>query len=164
MRYFNPIGAHDSGLIGEAPIGIPNNIFPIITKVANRKLDQLSIFGKDWPTLDGTGVRDFIHVMDVAEGHLSALEFISNTEPQIANINLGTGKGTSVLQLINTFEKVNKIAIPYKITNRRDGDSSYVVADNSLAISLLNWKPKRSLEEMCANGWKWQKLNPNGYI
>ena len=164
LRYFNPIGAHHSGLIGEAPNGIPNNIFPIINKVANGKLDQLSIFGKDWHTLDGTGVRDFIHVMDIAEGHLSALEFISDNKPQITNINLGTGEGTSVLQLINTFETVNKVKIPYNFSKRREGDLGHVVADNSLAISLLDWKPMRSLEDMCADGWKWQKLNPNGYL
>ena len=164
LRYFNPIGAHQSGLIGESPIGIPNNLFPYITQVASSKIDKLNIFGDNWPTIDGTGVRDYIHVMDLAEGHLAALDYLLGTKPQIINLNLGTGKGTSVLELIRCFEAVNNIKIPYVITSRREGDIATLIADNSLSLSCLNWSPKRSLEEMCLDGWKWQKLNPKGYL
>ena len=165
LRYFNPIGAHESGLIGESPLGIPNNIFPFLTKVANGNLEKLNIFGNDWPTKDGTGVRDYIHVMDLAEGHIAALEFLlSNNKSQIINLNLGTGLGTSVLELVRTFEKINNVKINYKFVPRREGDVANVVADNSLAKSILNWQPRRSLEEMCLDGWNWQCLNPKGYI
>tara|TARA_A100001388_G_C28771552_1_gene504218 strand:- start:1271 stop:2317 length:1047 start_codon:yes stop_codon:yes gene_type:complete len=163
LRYFNPIGAHKSGLIGESPLGLPNNIFPLITQVALGMIDKFFIFGNDWPTLDGTGVRDYIHVMDLAEGHISALEYLLKNEPQILNINLGTGKGTSVMELINIFQDINKIKIPYEIKGRRVGDLPSVIADNSLAIKCLKWFPKRTIQEMCADGWKWQKLNPNGF-
>ena len=163
LRYFNPIGAHTSGLIGESPIGVPNNIFPYITQVASGNLEKLTVFGSDWPTLDGTGVRDYIHVMDVAEGHIAALEYLINGEPQIININLGTQIGTSVLELINTFERVNNVKIPYQFQGRRVGDSCSVIADNSLATNLLEWFPKRNLEEMCIDGWKWQLSNPYGF-
>ena len=165
LRYFNPIGAHESGLIGESPLGIPNNIFPFLTKVAQGNLEKLNIFGNDWPTKDGTGVRDYIHVMDLAEGHIAALEFLlSNNKSQIINLNLGTGLGTSVLELVRTFEKVNNVNINYKFVPRREGDVANVVADNRLAKSILNWQPRRSLEEMCLDGWNWQCLNPKGYI
>ena len=163
LRYFNPIGAHHSGLIGESPKGIPNNIFPYITQVAAGNFEILNIFGNDWPTQDGTGVRDYIHVMDLAEGHKKSLEFLIENSPQFINLNIGTGKGTSVLELINTFEFVNKVNIPYKFSSRRDGDVSTLIADNSLAISCLDWKPKRSLIDMCSDGWQWQLLNPEGY-
>ncbi len=163
LRYFNPIGAHPSGLIGENPIGVPNNLFPFITQVASRKLEKLTVFGNDWPTSDGTGVRDFIHVVDVAEGHISALEYLLKNQPQIINLNLGTGKATSVLQLVKTFERVNDIEIPLQFAGRRLGDSCKVVADNSLAISCLDWFPHRDLDQMCIDGWKWQFLNPKGY-
>ena len=163
MRYFNPIGAHDSGLIGEDPLGIPNNIFPLITRVAAGLIKELKIFGNNWPTKDGTGVRDYIHVMDLAEGHIIALEYLFKSKPKIINLNLGTGKGTSVLELINTFEKVNNINIPYVFSNKRVGDSPYVVADNALATRELNWSPKRDLQDMCRDGWKWQSQNLNGY-
>ena len=163
LRYFNPIGAHQSGLIGESPVGIPNNLFPYITQVASSKIARLNIFGNNWPTIDGTGVRDYIHVMDLAEGHIAALDFLLGSKAQIINLNLGTGKGTSVLELIKCFEAVNNIKIPYNIVARREGDIGTVIADNSLALSSLNWSPKRSLEEMCLDGWKWQKLNPKGY-
>jgi len=159
LRYFNPIGAHEFGLLGEDPIGKVNNIFPQITKVAMGKLNNMQIFGSDWPTPDGTGVRDYIHVMDLAEGHLSALDYLINQSPQILILNLGTGLGTSVLELINTFQKVNNIRVPYSFKGRRDGDNAIVVADNSLAKSVLNWSPKRNLEEMCRNGWNWQLKN-----
>tara|TARA_B100000212_G_scaffold242516_1_gene184865 strand:- start:79 stop:1122 length:1044 start_codon:yes stop_codon:yes gene_type:complete len=160
LRYFNPIGAHEFGLLGEDPIGKPNNIFPQITKVAMGKLNNIQIFGSDWPTPDGTGVRDYIHVMDLAEGHLSALDFLINNKSQILSLNLGTGVGTSVLELINTFQEVNNIRVPYKFVGRRDGDNAIVVADNSLAKSVLNWAPKRNLEDMCRDGWNWQLKNP----
>ena len=162
LRYFNPIGAHYSGLIGENPYGLPSNIFPFITQVAAKRIEFLNIFGNDWLTHDGTGVRDYIHIMDLAEGHVSALEYLLK-EKKVINLNLGTGKGTSVLDLINTFKKVNKVDLPYKVKGRRSGDLGYVVADNSLAKSLLNWKPSRSLEEMCKDGWNWQLKNPHGY-
>ena len=163
LRYFNPIGAHYSGLIGENPIGIPNNIYPLITKVAAKKIKHLEIFGSDWDTEDGTGVRDYIHVMDLAEGHVKAAEKILESKSEVMNINLGTGKGTSVLELINTFQDVNKVKIPFVFGKRRLGDYGKVVANNSLAIEFLNWKPFRTIEDMCSDGWKWQKLNPNGY-
>ena len=163
LRYFNPIGAHPSGLIGESPIGKPNNIFPAITQVASKKRKTLNIFGNDWPTKDGTCIRDFIHVMDLADGHISALEYLKNNEPRIKDFNLGTGVGTSVLELTNTFQKVNNIKIPYIFLHRRKGDIAKVIADNSLAIKELNWKPKRNLDDMCRDGWKWQYQNPNGF-
>ncbi len=164
LRYFNPIGAHPSGLIGEDPLGIPNNLFPLIMQVAIGKINEIKIFGKDWPTKDGTGIRDYIHVMDLAEGHLKALEFLINEKPQICNINLGTGIGTSVLELIKTFEKINNVKIPYVFTGRRKGDNAFVVADNSLAQSNLNWIPKMNIEHMCRDGYLWQINNPNGYL
>ncbi len=163
LRYFNPIGAHPSGLIGEEPKGIPNNIFPFICQVAAGTLKELTIYGDDWQTVDGTGVRDYIHVLDLAEGHLAALDYLLENKAQIINLNLGTGKGTSVFELINTFQKVNNISIPYKVSCRREGDLPHVVANNSYAIECLQWIPKRSLNEMCADGWKWQQLNPDGY-
>ena len=163
LRYFNPIGAHPSGMLGEAPLGVPCNIFPYITQVAAGIREKFTIYGDDWPTKDGTGVRDYIHVMDLAEGHVLALEYLVKSQNQIINLNLGTGIGTSVLELINTFQRVNNIEIPYEFTDKRIGDSCNVIADNSLAVSSLNWSPRRSLEEMCKDGWKWQFLNPEGY-
>ena len=163
LRYFNPVGAHESGLIGEDPLVKPNNLYPQITRVAIGKLEEIKIFGSDWPTNDGTGVRDYIHVMDLAEGHLSALNFLIKNKPQILTINLGTGRGTSVLELIKTFEKVNDVKIPHSFAKRRPGDNAFVVADNSLAKSILNWKPTRNIEEICINGWNWQKKNPKGF-
>tara|TARA_B100000212_G_C27381459_1_gene537293 strand:+ start:2684 stop:3742 length:1059 start_codon:yes stop_codon:yes gene_type:complete len=157
LRYFNPIGAHYSGLIGEEPIGKPNNIFPIITRVAAKEIDQLMIFGNDWDTIDGTGIRDYIHVMDVADGHVEAIEYLWEKSPQLLSFNLGTGKGTSVLELINIFQKVNNVNVPFIFTQRRLGDSCKVIADNNLATNLLNWKPKRTIEDMCIDGWKWQQ-------
>ena len=163
LRYFNPIGAHFSGLIGENPLGLPNNIFPYINQVALKKLDYINIFGNDWDTYDGTGVRDYIHVMDLAEGHISALEYLFNESRTIINFNLGTGIGTSVLELIETFKKVNDVDLPYKFKDRRPGDVDYVVADNSFVKSTLNWEPTRNLDDMCKDGWNWQKKNPMGY-
>ena len=164
LRYFNPIGAHNSGLIGENPIGLPNNIFPIILQVAARKIPELKIYGKDWATKDGTGVRDYIHVMDLAEGHVLTMEYLLANSGNILDINLGTGIGTSVLELVNTFKKINKIDVPYSFSERRSGDVSRVVADNSFGRSILNWNPIRSIEDMCRDGWNWKVLNPNGFI
>ena len=163
LRYFNPIGSHYSGLIGEDPLGVPNNIFPFITQVATQRIRKLNVFGDDWPTKDGTGVRDYIHVMDLADGHIQAFEFLKCDKPQVLNLNLGTGIGTSVLELINVFQIVNKISIPYIISDRRAGDVAELVANNLLAKKLINFQPKRSLEDMCRDGWKWQSLNPSGY-
>ena len=163
LRYFNPIGAHNSGLLGESPSGIPNNIFPYILKVASGKLKQLNIFGKNWPTPDGTGERDYIHVLDLADGHILALENLLISKPQLINLNIGTGISTSVLDLITCFEKVNKVKVPYRFADKREGDVARVVANNSLAINHLKWRPKRNLEEMCIDGWRWEKMNPNGY-
>tara|TARA_Y100001968_G_scaffold170817_1_gene156239 strand:+ start:1095 stop:2144 length:1050 start_codon:yes stop_codon:yes gene_type:complete len=164
LRYFNPIGAHESGLLGEDPMGKPNNIFPLIMQTAIKRIGKLKIFGNDWPTSDGTGVRDYIHVLDLADAHALALEVLILEKPQILSLNLGTSKGTSVLELIKTFEKVNDIKIPYEFSERRKGDYCTVIADNSKAISVLNWSPKRNLEQMCIDGWKWQSCNPKGYI
>lgn len=155
LRYFNPLGAHPSGLLGEDPKGMPNNIFPIISLVALGEIKVLSIFGDDWNTHDGTCIRDYIHVMDVAEGHIASLEFLFRNKSQIINLNLGTGKGCSVLKLVETFEKVNGVKIPYKFAPRRIGDHEFVVSDNYKAKKLLNWEPKKSIEEMCKDGWKW---------
>ena len=164
LRYFNPIGAHNSGLIGENPLGLANNIFPLILDVASGKSKKLKVFGDDWPTFDGTGVRDYIHVVDLAEGHISTLRYLFQKKSKVLNLNLGTGLGTSVLELINTFSKVNQVEVPYSFFNRRSGDVPYLVADNSLAKKLLNWSPVRSLENMCIDGWKWKMLNPRGYF
>jgi len=164
LRYFNPVGAHHSGFIGEDPLGKANNIYPQITRVAIGKQSRLKIFGSDWPTSDGTGVRDYIHVMDLAEGHLSALNYLIKKKPQFIAINLGTGKGTTVLEFIKIFEKVNKVKVPFSFEDRRPGDNASVIADNSLAKSLLNWHPKRNIEDICKDGWNWQVNNPKGYL
>ena len=143
LRYFNPIGSHPSGLIGENPLRKPNNIFPLIMQVAWGEIDKLKIYGSDWPTKDGTGVRDYIHVMDVAESHIKVLEFLIKSKPVFLNLNVGTGKGTSVLDLVKAFEKVNDVKVPYVFEKRRSGDAPYVVADNSLLISKMNIIPKK---------------------
>jgi len=163
LRYFNPAGAHSSGLIGEDPLGLPNNLYPQITRVAIGKMDYIKIFGSNWPTPDGTGIRDYIHVMDLAEGHFAALDFLINNKPQIIKLNLGTGKGTSVLDLIKTFQRVNDVKIPYIFVDRRPGDNAFVVADISLANSIFDWKPRRNIEDICRDGWNWQLKNPNGF-
>ena len=163
LRYFNPIGAHSSGKLGENPVGKPDNIFPLILKVASKEIDELKIYGNDWNTKDGTCIRDYIHVMDLADGHLAALLYLQDNPSQILNLNVGTGEGNSVLELINTFQNVNNVEIPYSFINRREGDQEIVVADNSKILSLLDWRPKRSLKKMCIDGWRWQVLNPNGY-
>ena len=164
LRYFNPIGAHESGMIGENPLNKPNNLFPLMNLAARGIIDELKIYGNDWPTNDGTAIRDYIHVMDLAEGHISALSFLINDQKtKFESINLGTGLGTSVLELVKTFMRVNKVKIPYSFTNRRPGDSCFLVADNSKSLTILNWLPKRNIEDMCKDGWKWSFLNPEGY-
>ncbi|WP_304544943.1 UDP-glucose 4-epimerase GalE [Sulfurimonas microaerophilic] len=162
LRYFNPIGAHKSGLIGEDPNGIPNNLMPYISQTAVGKLEQLSVFGDDYDTHDGTGVRDYIHVVDLAEGHVKAIEKIDSLE-NVLTVNLGTGKGYSVLDIVKAFEKVSEKKIPYKITARRNGDIAKCFADPSYAKSVLGWEAKRSIDEMCEDSWRWQSKNPNGY-
>ena len=164
LRYFNPIGAHPSGLVGEEPLQKVNNLFPYLCGVASGKYKELKIFGNDWPTNDGTCVRDYIHVMDLAESHLCALEFLLKKKTQNVSINIGTGKGTSVLGLLEAFNKINNFNLPYKFVTRRFGDVPVLVADNKLAISTLNWMPKRTLEDMCKDGWNWQNSNPGGYL
>ena len=163
LRYFNPVGAHESGLLGENPLGKPNNIFPQITKVAIGKLKELKIFGSDWQTPDGTAIRDYIHVIDLAEAHLSVLDYLLKEKPQILTLNIGTGNGTSVLEFIRSFEEVNNVKVPFIICKRRLGDCEFVVADNSLAKSILNWIPRRNIIDVCRDGWNWQLKNPNGY-
>ena len=163
LRYFNPIGAHPSGLLGESPKGIIYNLFPLILEVASKSNYPLKIFGSNWPTKDGTCIRDYIHVMDLAEGHIKALEFLNENVPNLYNVNLGTGKGTSVMELINIFEKINNIELDYVFSRRRVGDLPFLVADNKYAMKLLNWNPSRSLEKMCADGWNWKIKNPVGY-
>lgn len=162
LRYFNPIGAHPSGLIGEDPTGTPNNLFPFITQVAIGQRESLSVFGGDYQTPDGTGVRDYIHVVDLALGHLCALERIMDKEG-VLTVNLGTGQGYSVLEMINTFEQVSGRTIPYQIVDRRSGDIASCYADPSLARHELSWVAERGLKEMCRDGWNWQQQNPTGY-
>lgn len=162
LRYFNPIGAHESALIGEDPSGIPNNLMPYITQVAIGKRPQLSVFGDDYDTPDGTGVRDYIHVVDLAKGHLKALESFASL-PGVGIYNLGTGVGYSVLDLVNNFQKANDVEIPYVIADRRPGDIGTCYADASRAEKILNWKTEKDLEDMCRDSWNWQKNNPNGY-
>lgn len=156
LRYFNPIGAHESGLIGEAPSGIPNNLMPYITQVAKGKLEKLNIFGNDYPTTDGTGVRDYIHVMDLAEGHVAAYKQLQNG---VSIYNLGTGQGTSVLQLVKAFEEANDIMMPYEVLERRPGDIATCYADASKAKRELGWTAKRSIREMCIDAWRFEKLS-----
>lgn len=158
LRYFNPIGAHESGLIGEDPKGVPANLMPYIVKVANRELDHLTVFGNDYNTKDGTGVRDYIHVVDLAEGHVKALNKIEN-EKGIFIYNLGTGVGYSVLDIVNTFIKVNKVDVPYEIGPRRAGDIDYCFSDPSLAIKELDWHPEKTLEDMCKDSYNYVLKN-----
>ncbi len=160
LRYFNPVGAHPGGQIGEDPNGIPNNLMPYITQVAVGKLAQLSVFGGDYPTPDGTGVRDYIHVMDLAEGHLKALE---NLTPGATPFNLGCGRGHSVLEVIAAFERASGRKIPHKIVARRPGDVPTSYADPTRAARELGWRATRTLDDMCRDAWRWQSQNPNGY-
>jgi UDP-glucose 4-epimerase len=162
LRYFNPIGAHPSGTIGEDPQGIPNNIFPFITQVAVGKRSELAVFGNDWNTPDGTGVRDYIHVVDLAQGHVAALEHVLNTTGH-EQINLGTGRGTSVLELVKAFEAASGKPVAWRIAPRRAGDIAACWADPAKAESVLGWKTRLSLEDMCRDGWRWQVNNPRGF-
>ncbi len=162
LRYFNPIGAHKSGRIGEDPNGIPNNLMPYITKVATGELPKLNIFGDDYNTKDGTGVRDYIHVVDLARGHVDALKKIEEN-PGIEIYNLGTGTGYSVLDVVKNFEKANNLTIPYEIAPRRPGDIDASYADPSKAKRELGWEAQYNIEQMCLDSWNWQKNNPNGY-
>ncbi|HEL2383930.1 TPA: UDP-glucose 4-epimerase GalE [Streptococcus suis] len=162
LRYFNPIGAHESGLIGEDPAGIPNNLMPFVAQVAVGKRPELSVFGNDYDTVDGTGVRDYIHVIDLALGHIKALEKISTTAG-VHTYNLGSGQGTSVLELVQAFEKVNGVPVPYKIVDRRPGDVATCYANADKALEELNWKTEKTIEDMCRDTWNWQSKNPNGF-
>ncbi|MFD1862005.1 UDP-glucose 4-epimerase GalE [Planococcus chinensis] len=162
LRYFNPIGAHESGRLGENPLGIPNNLMPFITEVAAGKRAKLQIFGDDYDTADGTGVRDYIHVVDLAKGHLNALEYLDLNEG-LETFNLGTGKGYSVLDLIKTFQEVNGIDVSYEIICRRPGDIAICYADSEKAEKMLGWKAEKNLMDMCRDSWRWQSKNPNGY-
>lgn len=162
LRYFNPVGAHESGLIGEDPNGIPNNLMPYISQVAVGKLEQLSVFGGDYNTPDGTGVRDYIHVVDLAKGHLKALDKLDSL-PGLVTYNLGTGNGYSVLDMVNAFSKASGKEVAYKIVDRRPGDVAMCYADPSKANKELGWEAKFGVEEMCEDTWRWQCNNPNGY-
>ena len=162
LRYFNPIGAHSSGLIGEIPNGVPNNLMPYITQVAAGKLKELHVFGNDYPTPDGTGVRDYIHVVDLAVGHVKAIKYIFSN-PGLDIINLGTGVGYSGLDMVKAFSKACGKEIPYEIKPRREGDIAMCYADPSKAAKVLGWKAERGLEQMCEDAWRWQSQNPEGY-
>jgi UDP-glucose 4-epimerase len=162
LRYFNPIGAHESGLIGESPNGIPNNLMPYITQVAVGRLEKLRVFGNDYPTPDGTGVRDYIHVVDLARGHAAALRHCTG-KPGFYTYNLGSGHGVSVLDIVRAFEKANGLKIPYQVVKRRNGDVAECYADASKAEIELGWKTEKSLEDMMRDSWNWQKQNPRGY-
>lgn len=163
LRYFNPVGAHESGTIGEDPNGIPNNLMPFISQVAVKKREYLSVFGSDYDTDDGTGVRDYIHVVDLSFGHVKALEYLQNPTINPLKVNLGTGNGYSVLDMVHAFEKANNINIPYKLVERRAGDIAKCFANPTLAKEILNWEAKLSIEDMCRDTWKWQSNNPDGY-
>ena len=162
LRYFNPIGAHESGRIGEDPRGIPNNLMPFITQVAVGRREYLSIYGNDYPTPDGTGVRDYIHVVDLAKGHVAAVRYVTeHTGCEV--FNLGTGVGYSVLEMVKTFEKANNLTLPYKIVDRRPGDLPTCYADPAKSAEVLGWKAEKNLEDMCRDSWRWQSRNPMGY-
>ena len=162
LRYFNPVGAHPSGRIGEDPQGTPNNLFPFVSQVAVGRRERLQVYGGDWPTPDGSGVRDYIHVMDLAEGHLAALETLLSEEPQLLTANLGSGQGHSVLEVVAAFAQASGRPVPYQLVNRRAGDAACSLADPTFAASRLGWSTHRSLDEMCRDGWAWQQANPNG--
>jgi len=161
LRYFNPVGAHESGLVGEDPLGVPSNLLPFVAQVAIGRREKLQIWGNDYDTPDGTGIRDFIHVVDLASGHLSALRQLG--QPGLITVNLGTGNGSSVLDIVRTFESVSGRSIPYEIRERRAGDVAACYADPTFAKNALGWASTRSLEQMCADHWRWQLQNPNGY-
>ena len=162
LRYFNPLGAHESGTIGENPNGIPNNLMPYLTQVAVKKREFLTVYGNDYDTVDGTGVRDYIHVMDLADGHVQAVKY-NESHTGVEAVNLGTGKGFSVLEVIQTFERINKVPVPYKIAGRRPGDIASCYADVEKARRLFGWQTRKTLEDMCRDSWNWQSNNPEGY-
>ncbi|WP_295503580.1 UDP-glucose 4-epimerase GalE [Limnohabitans sp. Rim8] len=162
LRYFNPVGAHISGLIGEHPNGIPNNLMPFITQVAVGQREFLSIFGRDYPTPDGTGVRDYIHVVDLAQGHLAALHYLQTQQTSIT-VNLGTGRGVSVQELADTFARVTGVPVPYRFVDRRPGDVAACYADTTRAREALGWQAQLGVERMCQDAWRWQSQNPKGY-
>ena len=162
LRYFNPIGAHASGIIGEDPRGIPNNLMPYITQVAIGRRDHLSVFGNDYDTPDGTGVRDYIHVVDLAKGHVAAVKYVE-THKGCDVFNLGTGTGYSVLDMVKTFQEVNNVPVPYKIVDRRPGDLAICYADPAKSAEVLGWKAEMTLADMCRDSWNWQSSNPIGY-
>ena len=162
LRYFNPVGAHPSGRIGEDPSGVPNNLMPFVTQVAVGRRDKVRVFGDDYPTRDGSGVRDYIHVVDLARAHVAALDYLAR-EDRTITVNLGTGRGVSVLELIRTFEKATGQTIPYEIVGRRPGDATELYADPTLARTLLGWEAECDLEAMCRDAWRWQEENPEGY-
>jgi len=163
LRYFNPVGAHPSAFIGEDPIGLPNNLFPFLTQVAIGRQNHLNVFGDDWNTKDGSGIRDYIHIVDLAEGHLASIDYLNSKDSCLEFINLGSGNGYSVFQIISQFELSTGCKIPFKIKGRRKGDVAICYADISKAKKLLGWSPKRSLEQICLDGWNWQLENPKGY-
>ncbi len=163
LRYFNPVGAHPSGRIGEDPHGPPNNLFPYVSQVALGRRPRLQVFGGDWPTPDGTGIRDYIHVMDLAEGHLATLEALWNEPPQLLTLNLGSGCGYSVLEVVRAFERASGRAVAFDLVTRRAGDAAHSVADPSEALRRLGWRARRDLGQMCADGWAWQQRHPQGY-
>jgi UDP-glucose 4-epimerase len=162
LRYFNPVGAHASGLIGEDPTGVPNNLMPYICQVATGRRDKLSIFGGDYPTPDGTGIRDYIHVTDLAEAHADALDYLAVRDANLT-VNLGTGRGVSVLELVRAFEAASGRRIPFEIVARRAGDVAQVYADPTLAWQQLGWRARLGLDAMCSDAWRWQSMNPHGY-
>lgn len=162
LRYFNPVGAHESGLIGEDPLGIPNNLSPLVARVASGRMKELNIYGDDWGTPDGTGVRDYIHVVDLAHGHVKSVDYLLSGKPSVT-LNLGTGVGYSVLDVLKAYEEAVGRPIPYRISNRRPGDVAIYYADPSLAQDLLGWKAQRDLKQMCSDSWRWQSQNPTGY-
>jgi len=161
LRYFNPVGAHESGLIGEDPSGVPNNLMPYVAQVALGKRAQLHVFGSDYDTIDGTGVRDYIHVMDLAAGHVASLRRLFD-KPELLTVNLGTGLGYSVLEVVRAYEQASGRKVPIELVARRPGDVASCFADPSLAHELLGWRANRSLADMCTDSWRWQSMNPNG--
>jgi UDP-glucose 4-epimerase len=166
LRYFNPVGAHESGLIGEDPRGVPNNLMPYVAQVALGKLAKLRVYGNDYPTVDGTGVRDYIHVMDLAQGHVAALQQLLSDKAggqHSFTVNLGNGRGYSVLEVVHAYEKASGRAIPFEIAPRRAGDIASCYADTDLAATLLDWRAARNMDDMCADSWRWQSMNPNGF-
>ena len=162
LRYFNPVGAHETGLIGENPLGTPNNLMPYIAQVAVGRREFLSVYGGDWPTIDGTGVRDYIHVVDLAKGHVAAIDYLAE-ENKSLTVNLGTGVGTSVLQLLHAFELASHKKIPYQIVERRSGDIAVSFANADLAKKLMGWSAHMDVDQMCRDVWRWQSKNPQGY-